>query len=92
MNEVYLNTDKEIWRKIPEDFYSPSIHVTEFGGIGINVGGYVLVAPVEKWHEAGVEHLTVPDPNDLITSRFTLTQKVASFFGKLINRVRFCGK
>jgi len=47
-----LNTDKEIWRKIPDDFYSPSIHVTESGGIGINVGGLVYVAPVEKWHSA----------------------------------------
>ena len=65
MDEACLNTDKEIWRKIPGDLYSPSIHVTEFGGIGINVGGYVLVAPVEKWHEAGVKHLTVPDPNSL---------------------------
>ena len=45
----YVNTDKEIWRKIPGDCYSPSIHVTEGGGIGINVGGHVKVAPVEEW-------------------------------------------
>lgn len=47
------NTDKEIWRENLGDFYSPSIHVTEFNGIGINCGGYVLVAPVKKWHECG---------------------------------------
>ena len=43
------NTDREIWRKVPGDFYSPSIHVTEGGGIGINVGGTVIVMPVEEW-------------------------------------------
>jgi hypothetical protein len=53
------NTDREIWRKVKDDYYSPSIHVTEFGNIGINVGGYVLVAPVEKWHEAGEKIFTV---------------------------------
>lgn len=47
------NTDVEIWRKIPDDYYSPSIHVTKQGDIGINVGGYVLAAPVERWFAAG---------------------------------------
>ncbi len=55
------NTDKEIWRRISDDYYSPSIHVTEFGDIGINVGGYVLVAPIENWHDAGDKILTI-DP------------------------------
>lgn len=55
------NRDREIWRQTPEDFYSPSIHVTEFNDIGINVGGYVLVAPIEKWHEAG-EKIFAVDP------------------------------
>jgi hypothetical protein len=59
--EGCVNTDKEIWRKIPDDYYSPSIHVTEFNGIGINVGGYVIVAPVESWHDAGSKLLCV-DP------------------------------
>ena len=60
-----INTDVELWRKKRGDYYSPSIHVTEFGEIGIDVGGYVLVAPVEKWHDAGNKILTVnPDlPN-----------------------------
>jgi len=47
------NTDVEIWRKVRGDYYSPSIHVNEFGSIGINVGGRVLVLSVEQWHEAG---------------------------------------
>lgn len=48
------NTDKELWRQNPDDFLSPSIHVTKEGKIGIDVGGHVLVAPVEHWHKAGV--------------------------------------
>ena len=48
--EACKNTDKEIWRRIPKDYCSPSIHVTEQGAIGINVGGYVLVKSVEGWH------------------------------------------
>lgn len=46
------NTDIEIWRRIPGDFYSPSIHVTASGGIGMDVGGRVIVAPVEAWFKA----------------------------------------
>jgi len=53
-----VNTDTELWRK-NKDYYSPSIHVTQFGDIGINVGGYVLVAPIEKWHDAGNKIFTV---------------------------------
>jgi hypothetical protein len=45
-----LNTDKEIWREIPDDAYAPSIHVTEQNSIGINVGGTVYVKSVYEWH------------------------------------------
>ena len=51
-NEACENTDREIWRKVPGDYYAPSIHVTAEGNIGINVGGTVIVAPVETWHSA----------------------------------------
>lgn len=59
MNQESINTDKEIWRKTPDDHYSPSIHITINGDLGISVGGYVLVAPVEEWHKAGIEVFTV---------------------------------
>lgn len=52
------NTDKEIWRKSEDTIdgpYSPSIHVTEDGSIGINVGGDVIVLPVEDWHHLATE-------------------------------------
>jgi hypothetical protein len=53
MCETCLNTDKEIWREKPGDFYSDSIHVTQGGGVGINCGGTVIVAPVQLWHRCG---------------------------------------
>ena len=46
------NTDREIWRRVPGDYYSPSLHVTQEGAIGINVGGHVVVAPVEALHSS----------------------------------------
>lgn len=46
------NTDRELWRERPGDYYADSIHVTEGGGIGINVGGLVIVRPLREWHRA----------------------------------------
>lgn len=53
MEQGCKNTDKEIWREHSKDYYADSIHVTEGGGIGINCRGHVIVASVQKWHEAG---------------------------------------
>ena len=44
------NTDRELWREAPGDYYANSIHVTTGGGIGINVGGMVHVKPLKDWH------------------------------------------
>ena len=44
------NTDRELWRETEGDFYAPSIHVTESGSIGMNVGGSVVVMPIYEWH------------------------------------------
>ena len=49
------NTDKHIWRLDENDPYSPSIHVTENGHIGINVGGTVIVKPIKDWHILGMK-------------------------------------
>lgn len=59
MDVACVNTDIELWRKEKDDYYSPSIHVTKSNGIGINVGGHVLVAPVEVWHDAGNKIIVV---------------------------------
>jgi len=56
------NTDREIWRKTDGDAYAPSIHVTESGNIGINVGGTVNVMPVERWHSLASR--TSPEPGE----------------------------
>lgn len=47
---AYKNTDKELWRETPDDYYAPSIFVTDGGSIGINVGGLCIVKPVRDWH------------------------------------------
>jgi hypothetical protein len=47
-NTAFKNTDRELWRGPDEgcgDFYADSIHITEGGGIGIDVGGHVIVKP-----------------------------------------------
>ncbi len=48
------NTDRELWREPhpdpPGSYYANSIHVTQQGGIGINVGGTVFVRSLAQWH------------------------------------------
>lgn len=51
------NTDRELWRESKDDYYSPSLHVTEDGGIGMNVGGYVIVKPLRAWHELAMKEI-----------------------------------
>lgn len=46
------NTDREIWRERPGDFYADSIFVTQGNGIGINCGGSVIVRPVRDWFKS----------------------------------------
>jgi hypothetical protein len=52
--------DREIWRGVPGDFYSPRIFVT--GQIGMNVGGHVIVRPVEEWHSAAFSQVAATPP------------------------------
>jgi hypothetical protein len=59
------NTDRELWREGDGDgngmsYYEPSIHVTEQGGIGINVGGMVYVKTLREWH--GLEEQLEAEP------------------------------
>lgn len=61
-----MNTDREIWRKKEGDFYSPSIHVTEHLGIGIDVSGHVIVMPIEKWHALGRLRIALDAVNEEI--------------------------
>ena len=48
------NTDRELWRGPNEgigSYYADSIHVTEGGGIGINIGGRVIVQSLKAWFD-----------------------------------------
>lgn len=49
------NTDRELWREPPGDYYANSIHVTTSGGVGINVAGTVFVKPLSDWHSIQAE-------------------------------------
>lgn len=40
---------KEVWRKNPGDYYSPSIQATADGKIRINIGGHVITKSIEEW-------------------------------------------
>lgn len=49
------NTDRELYREPAEpglEYYAPSIHVTQEGAIGIDVGGTVFVRSLRAWHAA----------------------------------------
>ena len=50
MQHPAKNTDRELWRESDGDYYSPSLHVTESGAIGMNVGGSVIVMRIRDWH------------------------------------------
>lgn len=95
-HQTAANTDREIWRETPGDFYSPSIHVTEDGAIGINVGGTVIVRRLDEWHrQVGrifVEKIPSSDRNqdgqDQPTIESPLTkEELAERLWKLCGRV-----
>ena len=43
------NTDKEIYREISDDYYSPHIFVTKEGAIGMCAGGKCVVKKISDW-------------------------------------------
>jgi hypothetical protein len=55
------NTDREVWRERPGDYYADSIHVTADGGIGINCGGSVYVKPIREWHAMAGGPMSIRD-------------------------------
>jgi len=50
------NTDVEVWRERPGDYYSDSVHVTQDGAIGVSSGGTVVVRTARDW--VGMHSLT----------------------------------
>lgn len=58
------NTDREIYREKPDDYYSDSIFVTQKGAIGINCGGHVRVHQLREWFNlAGMKTFRISDKN-----------------------------
>jgi hypothetical protein len=80
-----VNTDRELWREKPGDYYSDSIHVTHDNGIGINCGGHVIVKPMREWHRlAAPPHPAAPaDAAKVVTA-------MEKEFGNLINEAYAC--
>jgi hypothetical protein len=51
------NTDRELYR---DDYRDYSVHVTVGGGIGFNVGGHVIVKPINEWHALAHRACSMP--------------------------------
>lgn len=85
------NTDVEIWRREPENYYSPSIHVTVNGDIGIDVGGLIFVMSVEKWHksQASIEELE-KELLTLITFSADLQHRLEAEKAELVEALEMC--
>lgn len=50
------NTDRHLWPPVIEEGAPhETMHVTAGGGIGINIGGYVIVKPMREWHRLAAE-------------------------------------
>lgn len=54
-NDPKQNTDTELYREEPKDYYANSIFVTEDGRIGMDVGGLVIVKPIAEWHNLATQ-------------------------------------
>ena len=68
MEQGYINTDMELYREDPKDYYAPSVFVTKQGEIGMNVGGSVHIMSIRDWHK-------MAQPLDLGWDRFLLLSK-----------------
>ena len=75
------NTDKELYREIEGDYYSPSLHVTTDGLIGINVGGSIHVMRLRDWHERAesfiVKTETAHNSGYMVRKALALLSKIA---------------
>ena len=63
-NEACQNNGRQLWQESDEKGHR-SMHVTEGGGIGINVGGSVWVKPLSEWHRLAEEEIK-PSPAYLV--------------------------
>ncbi len=50
-NEAKAETAKLLFRSPEGEHPLIELFLLERGGLGISVGGYALVMPIERWHE-----------------------------------------
>lgn len=62
--EACQNTEREIWREKPDDYYAASISVNDLGRIFIQVGGAVYGMSVQQWHSLASQTLK-PGANEV---------------------------
>lgn len=56
--------DRDLWRETPGDYYAPRLFLTEGGGIGMDVGGFVIVKPIREWHKLASQPSDVRAPSE----------------------------
>ena len=57
-----LNTDRDLWREPPGDYYANRIFLTEAGGIGLDVGGHCIVKTIAAWFKLAPEAAVIRSP------------------------------
>jgi len=78
MDQAQQNTDRELWRGPDEgngSYYADSVHVTQGGGIGMNVGGYVIVMRPKEWHSVCAEAVDLRNELDAATAECTASME-----------------
>ena len=53
--QAVLNTDRDLWREPPGDYYADRVFLTEGGGIGMDRGGHCRVLSIKEWFRAQKE-------------------------------------
>jgi len=60
MNQTAQNTDLEIYRD-GDGYYASSVFVTQFGGIGMDHAGQVVIKTIEEWIKLAIRGM-MKDP------------------------------
>ena len=83
------NTDRELWRGPDQgngNYYADSVHVTQGGGIGMNVGGHVIVMRPSEWHNVCKEAVELRNQLDVAQAKLAATKQLAI---DAINLIKF---
>lgn len=81
-NEACQNTDRELFRE-SVDAFSPSLHDTLGGGLGISVDGSVHVKPLRSWHALAEKEAKEPQAKS--SSEPRSNKAIAEWFSSCFN-------